>query len=103
MLLRYRYLQPVGGRYHYGREAGDAPAFRVAYAGSIPAGEGEATEEVLERLWQRHSSELSPHGRGERPFGTGDALDLGERGVWQAVPLGFRALTRAQLRVEEAA
>lgn len=103
MLLRYRYLQPLGGRFHYGRDAGDTPAFRLVYAGSIPAGEEEATEEVLERLWLRHSSELSPLGRAERLFGTGDALDLGERGIWQAVPLGFRALAREQLRVEEAA
>ena len=103
MLLRYRYLQPLGGRYHYGDATGEPPPYRVVYAGSIPAGAEEATEEVLERLWQRHSSELRPHGRGERSFGTGDALDLGERGVWQAVPLGFRAIAREQLRVEEAA
>ena len=101
MLLRYRYLRPVGGGYYYAG-AGESPVFALAYAGSIPAGEGEATEEVLERLWLRHTSELRPQGR-DRPFGTGDVLDLGERGIWQAVSLGFRALSPADLRVEEAA
>ena len=101
MLLRYRYLQPLGGA-----PRGDAarlPAFRLAYAGCMPADADEATEEVLERLWLRHSSELRPQGRGERPFSTGDVLDLGERGIWRAVPLGFEALAPGDLRVEEAA
>ena len=99
MLLRYRYLQPIAGRF----PADDPPTFLLAYAGSIPAREDEPIEEVLERLWQRHSSELRPTGRGERPCCTGDVLDLGEHGVWIAVPLGFGPLDRAALRVEEAA
>jgi hypothetical protein len=103
MLFRYRYYQPVGGRFHYPGGSADAPTFVLAYAGSIPVEEEEATEDVLDRIWLRHASELRPHGRGERPLGTGDVLDLGERGVWQALPLGFRAVSREELRVEAAA
>src|SRR5689334_8200411 len=102
MLLRYRYLQPTGGGFHYGAST-ESPSYRLAYAGSIPAAADEPTEEVLERLWLRHSSDLRPQARGERPFGTGDVLDLGDRGIWQAIPLGFRSLAPAELRVEEAA
>ena len=103
MLFRYRYYQPLGGRFHYHGGSAETPVFTLAYAGSIPAEEEEPTEEVLERIWLRHTSELRPHGRGERPLGTGDVLDLGDRGVWQLLPLGFRPLTRADLRVEAAA
>jgi hypothetical protein len=104
MLLRYHYYQPAGGRYHYASEsATDTPVFSLVYSGSIPAPAGEETEEVLERLWLRHSSEMRPQGRGVRPVGTGDVLDLGERGIWQVVSLGFRALGADQLRVEAAA
>ena len=103
MLLRYRYLQPIGGGFHYHGGSADGPEFALVYAGSIPVHDTDATEEVLERLWLRHTTELRPHGRGERPLGTGDVLDLGDRGLWQAVSLGFRALTREELRVEEAA
>ena len=102
MLLRYRYLQPLGGRPRI-TGGGDPPAFVLAYAGSIPAREDEATEDVLDRLWERHSSELRPTGRGERPCCTGDVLDLGARGIWQAIPLGFRPVSPDELRVEEAA
>ena len=103
MLLRYRYLQPLERRYQPAGGTSDPPAFVLAYAGSIPAREESPTEEVLERLWDRHSSELRPTGRGSRPASTGDVLDLGERGIWQAIPLGFRPLAPGDLKVEEAA
>ncbi|MBW3628684.1 MAG: hypothetical protein KY464_05225 [Gemmatimonadetes bacterium] len=103
MLLRYRYFQPIGGLFHYQGGGAANPEFALIYAGSIPVGEADDTEEVLERLWLRHTAELRPHGRAERPLGTGDVLDLGERGLWQASSLGFRALTREELRLEEAA
>ena len=103
MLLRYRYFQPFGGRFHYDSDSGDRPAFTLAYSGSIPAGENESTDDVLERLWLRHTTELRPQAREIRPLGTGDVFDLGERGVWQAVALGFRAVEPGELRVEVAA
>jgi hypothetical protein len=98
MLLRYRYFQPIDGRFHYGGSDDLPPAFSLLYAGSIPAEEDEATEEVLERLWARHTSELRPHGPGERPLGTGDVIDLGPRGLWQVGSFGFRALSPEELR-----
>lgn len=94
VLQRYRYFQPMDGRFRYrdaGPEAGGT-ALSLVYSGMIPTGEEETAEEVLERLVLRHASDLRPHSRDLRPLGAGDVLDLAGRGIWQVLPIGFREL-----------
>lgn len=100
-LIGYRYFQPVDGRFHYAVDpAAELPDYALLYSGKIPAAEDETTEEVLDRLVARHSSSVRPHGRGARPCGTGDVLDLGPRGFWQVLGCGFRSVAPERLRVE---
>ena len=101
--IRYRYFQPADGGYHYGTGPDSVTSYTLAYAGSIGTTPSEPTEEVLERLWVRHTSDLRPHGFARRTLGTGDLLDLGERGVWQADTRGFRPFPKERLRVGSAA
>ena len=101
--IRYRYFQPASGGFHYALDPKGSCAYILAYSGSIGTARDEPTEEILERLWARHTSDLRPHGYTRRPLGTGDLLDLGDRGLWQADSRGFRAFPREQLHVWTAA
>lgn len=99
LLQRYRYFQPLDGRFVL-PEAATIPgttAFSLVYSGMIPAAADEPVEEVLERLLLRHASELRPHGREYRPVGAGDVFDLSSFGLWQVLPIGFRALRPERL------
>lgn len=103
-LLRYRYLQPANGRYHYGRPDSEVlPPLRLVYTGVIPLHAEDAAEEVLDRLFARHAAPRPPGDARTRPAGVGDVLDLGEMGCWQVLSSGFRQLPAAPLPVEEAA
>ncbi len=104
MLQRYRYFQPVDGRFHYysSTTGRDGIAFCLVYSGVIPTGDEEPMEEILERLLLRHASELRPQGRGSRPVGAGDVFDLSGRGLWQVLPIGFRAVEQERLALEAA-
>jgi hypothetical protein len=103
MLIRYRYMQPLGGTYlaSPGSEA-QLASFGLLYAGAIPASDDETTDDVLERLCERHSSELRPHERRFRPLGVGDVFDLGERGTWRVLRRGFELVSQ-ELQVEAVA
>ena len=101
--IRYRYFQPASGGFHYAVEPQGSCSYVLAYAGSIGTSPSEPTEELLERLWARHTSDLRPHGYTRRALGTGDLLDLGDLGVWEAGPRGFRAFPRESLRIGSAA
>lgn len=101
--LRYRYFQPADGAYHYRTGSDGVTSYILAYAGSIGTSPNEPTEELLERLWVRHTSDLRPHGFARRTLGTGDLLDLGERGVWQADSRGFCRFPKEKLKVGSSA
>lgn len=101
--IRYRYFQPASGGFHYAMDPEGSCTYILAYAGSIGTSPDEPTGEILERLWARHSSDLRPHGYARRALGTGDVLDLGERGVWQVDSRGFRPFPRESLNVGSAA
>lgn len=96
MLLRYRYLQPADGRYHYG-SASAVPALRVVYRGAIPHADDEPVQHLLDRLVARHAAPSRPGDRPERAAGVGDILDLGALGCWQLAPVGFRRVPHPPL------
>lgn len=94
VLLRYHYFQPADGRYRHphGSTDGGRRNLALIYSGVIPTEAEEPTEEILERLFLRHSTELRPDPRQARPIGVGDVLELVGRGPWQVLPSGFRPL-----------
>ena len=97
--IRYRYFQPASGGFHYSSDPEAGCAYVLAYAGSIGTAPNEPTDEVLERLWMRHTSDRRPHGYARRALGTGDVLDLGDRGLWRADTRGFRPVPKDALRI----
>lgn len=99
VLQSYRYFQPIDSRFRYVDAATrqGCTAFALLYSGVIPVAPEEPTEEVLERLLLRHGSETRPHAREFRPVAAGDVFDLSGRGLWQVLPIGFRALKQAEV------
>lgn len=101
VLQHYRYFQPADGRLRYQDPATgqDCTAFALVYRGAIPADASEPPEEILERLLLRHASRQRPQGRELRPVGAGDVFDLVGRGIWQVLPIGFRAVQTGPIEV----
>jgi hypothetical protein len=101
VLQHYRYFQPADGRFRYYDPATgqDCTGFSLVYSGAIPTDASEPPEELLERLLLRHASELRPQGRELRPVGAGDVFDLTGRGVWQVLPIGFRAVQSGRIEL----